>query len=57
MHVLEKEMAGREDPGGLLSMGSHRDRNDCSDLAAAAAVCSGVFYFYSIWQSLHFYLG
>ena len=48
MHALEKEMAthssvlawripGTEEPGGLLSMGSHRVRHDRSDLAAAAA--------------------
>ena len=46
-HVLEKEMAthssvlawripGTGEPGGLLSMGSHRVRHDWSDLAAAA---------------------
>ena len=47
-HALEKEMAthssvlawripGTGEPGGLLSMGSHRVGHDCSDLAAAAA--------------------
>ena len=47
-HALEKEMAthssvlawripGTGEPGGLLSMGSHRVGLDCSDLAAAAA--------------------
>ena len=47
-HALEKEMAthssvlawripGSEEPGGLLSVGSHRVRHDWSDLAAAAA--------------------
>ena len=47
-HALEKEMAthssvlawripGTGEPGGLLSMGSHRVGPDCSDLAAAAA--------------------
>ena len=47
-HALEKEMAtyssvlalripGTEEPGGLLSMGSHRVGHDCSNLAAAAA--------------------
>ena len=47
-HELEKEMATHssvlawkipwtEEPGGLLSMGSHRVGHDCSDLAAAAA--------------------
>ena len=46
--ALEKEMAthssvlawripGTGEPGGLLSMGSHRVRHDRSDLAAAAA--------------------
>ena len=48
-HVLEKAMAtlssvlawripGTAEPGGLLSMGSHRVRQDWRDLAAAAAV-------------------
>ena len=48
-HTLEKEMAthssvlawripGMGEPGGLLSMGSHRVGHDRSDLAAAAAV-------------------
>ena len=47
-HALEKEMAthssvvawripGTGEPGGLLSMGSHRVGHDSSDLAAAAA--------------------
>ena len=47
-HALEKEMAthssvlawripGTREPGGLLSMGSHRVGHDWSDLAAAAA--------------------
>jgi len=47
-HALEKEMAthssvlawripGTGEPGGLPSMGSHRDGHDGSDLAAAAA--------------------
>ena len=47
--LLEKEMATHssilawripetEEPGGLLSMGSHRVGNDWSDLAAAAAL-------------------
>ena len=47
-HALEKEMAThssvlawriprKEEPGGLPSMGSHRVRQDWSDLAAAAA--------------------
>ena len=47
-HALEKEMAahssvlawripGMSEPGALPSMGSHRVRHNCSDLAAAAA--------------------
>ena len=47
-HALEKEMAthsstlvcripGMGEPGGLMSMGSHRVRHDWSDLAAASA--------------------
>ena len=48
-HALEKEMAthssvlawripGTGEPGGMLSIGSHRVGHDRSDLAAAAAV-------------------
>ena len=51
-HALEKEMAahssvlawripGSGEPGGLLSMGSHRVGHDWSDLAAAAVVIIG----------------
>ena len=36
--VLAWRMLGTEEPGGLLSMGSHRVRHDWSDLAAATAV-------------------
>ena len=50
-HALEKEMAthssivawripGTEEPGGLLSMGSHRVGHDWSDLAAATAAAA-----------------
>ena len=50
-HALEKEMAthssvlawripGKGEPGGLLSMGSHRVGHDWSDLAAAAAAAA-----------------
>ena len=50
-HASEKEMAthssvlalripGTGEPGGLLSMGSHRVRHDWSDLAAAAAAAA-----------------
>ena len=56
-HALEKEMAthssvlawripGTAEPGGLLSMGSHRVGHDRSDLAAAAA--------YHIMLMIHF---
>ena len=33
--VLAWRIPGTGEPGGLLSMGSHRVRHDCSDLAAA----------------------
>jgi len=36
--VLAWRIPGTEEPGGLLSMGSHRIGHDCSNLAAAAAV-------------------
>ena len=55
-HALEKEMAthssilawripGTGEPGGLLSMGSHRVGDDWSDLAAAAATYLKFFIF------------
>ena len=34
--VLAWRIPGTREPGGLLSMGSHRVGHDCSDLAAAA---------------------
>ena len=37
--VLAWRIPGTGDPGGLLSMGSHRVRHDWSHLAAAAAIC------------------
>jgi len=40
--VLAWRIPGRGDPGGLLSMGSHRVRHDWSDLAAAAAFIPGL---------------
>ena len=54
-HALEKEMAthssilawrlpGTGEPSGLPSMGSHRVGHDWSDLAAAAAVLSALFF-------------
>ena len=50
-HALEKEMAthssvlawripGTGEPGGLLSMGSHRVGHDCSDLAKQKIITS-----------------
>ena len=64
-HALEKEMAthssvrawripGTGEPGGLLSMGSHRIGHDWSNLAAAAAVlysrpyCLSILYIISV---------
>ena len=58
MHALEKEMAthssvlawripGMGEPGGLLSMGSHRVGHDWSDLAAAAVSFIFVLPFHS----------
>ena len=35
--VLAWRIPGTGEPGGLLSMGSHRVGHDCSDLAAVAA--------------------
>ena len=35
--VLAWRIPGTGEPGGLPSVGSHRVRRDCSDLAAAAA--------------------
>ena len=35
--ILAWRKPGTEEPGGLLSMGSHRVGHDWSDLAAAAA--------------------
>ena len=58
-HALEKEMAtyssvlawripGKGEPGGLLSMGSHRVGHGWSDLAAAAA--GAICYLFNIWE-------
>ena len=35
--ILAWRIPGTEEPGGLLSMGSHKVRHDWNDLAAAAA--------------------
>ena len=42
--VLAWEIPGTEEPGGLPSMGSHRVRHECSDLAAAAAVAAAEIF-------------
>ena len=39
--VLAWRISGTGEPGGLLSMGSHRGGHDWSDLAAAAAAAAG----------------
>ena len=39
--VLAWRIPWTEKPGRLQSMGSHRVRHDCSDLAAAAAAAAG----------------
>ena len=41
--VLAWRILGTGEPGGLPSMGSHRVRHNCSDLAAAAAASLIVF--------------
>ena len=61
-HALEKEIAthcsvlawripGIGEPGGLLSMGSHRVEHDWSDLAAAAAA----YLTYSCLEDIYHY--
>ena len=40
--VLAWRIPGTGEPGGLLSMGSHRVEHDSSDLAAAAGAVLGV---------------
>ena len=47
--VLAWRIPGMGEPGGLLSMGSHRVRHDWSNLAAAAAEN---FYFLEFQKSL-----
>ena len=59
-HALEKEMAthssvlawripGMGEPGGLLSMGSHRVRHDWSDLAAAFIYLFPYFFLHALF--------
>ena len=56
-HALEKEMTthssvlawripGTGEPGGLLSMGSHRVRHNWSDIAQQQHVCTNIYYFF-----------
>ena len=56
--VLPWGIPGMGEPGGLLSMGSHRVRNDWSDLAAAAAIsiASSLFSLTSSSLSFFFFL-
>ena len=62
-HALEKEMAthssvlawripGTGEPGGLLSVGSHRVEHDWSDLAAAAAFAFN-YLKWVLWKNLN----
>ena len=62
-HELEKEMAihssvlawripGMGEPGGLLSMGSHRVRYDWSDVGAAANVLAELFTISRTWKPI-----
>ena len=43
--VLAWRIPGMGEPGGLPSVGSHRVRHGCSDLAAAAAAATSVLGF------------
>ena len=43
--VLAWRIPGTGETGGLPSMGSHRVRHDCSDLAAAAAAAAAAAVF------------
>ena len=47
--VLAWRIPGEGEPGGLLSMGSHRVRHDWSDLAADLAATVEKFYFHK-WE-------
>jgi len=62
--VLAWRIPGMAEPGGLPSMGSHRVRHDCSDLAVAAEwifkLCSEycktkVSLSHSFENHMHFY--
>ena len=47
------KIPGTGEPGGLLSIGSHRVRYDWSDLAAAAAACICI-YIYMIYYDNYY---
>ena len=47
LSVLAWRIPGAGEPGGLLSMGSHRVRHDWGDLAAAAFIFRAQFFFFS----------
>ena len=51
--VLAWRIPGMGEPGGLLSMGSHRVRHDRSDLAAAAAA----FFIVQLWKTPNKHFG
>ena len=62
--ALEKAMAphsstlawripGTGEPGGLLSMGSHRVGHDCSDLVAAVKTGHGIIAWFKIGKGVH----
>ena len=44
--VLALRIPGTGEPGGLLSMGSHRVGHDWSDLAAVAAAAAAIRYIF-----------
>ena len=49
--VLAWRIPGMGEPGGLLSLGSHRVGHDCSDLAAAAAAAAASVFKQAATQS------
>ena len=57
--ILAWRIPGTEEPGGLLSMGSHRVEHDQCNLAAAAAAASklafigGDHIFFSFFSLIH----
>ena len=53
--VLAWRIPGMGEPGGLPSMGLHRVRHDCSDLAAAAAAAAARVY--STFSRIDYILG